>query len=251
MIDLHCHILPSIDDGSKGVDESLEMAHEAYNCGFSSIFCTSHFMEENHIDQDENQVILNNLREKLIYESIDLNLYSGNEVYISTEVMNWINRSEFQTLNHGKYFLMELPMGSKVSYLNPIIFKCALNGLVPIIAHPERYRFVQDDPNSLIPFIESGVLFQMNYGSIIGLYGREVLKTAKILLKSDMIHFFGTDAHRKNSIYIKMDYIFRILRKLIDEVTINNLSLINPQIVFENGNIKANRPSVYKKSFFF
>ncbi|MCL2320760.1 MAG: hypothetical protein FWC47_01490 [Oscillospiraceae bacterium] len=251
MIDLHSHILHGIDDGSKDLDESLKMAQEAYESGFSSVFCTSHFMEESYVNRDENQVRLNDLREKLIYDSIDTNLYSGNEIYISTEVINWIDQNRFQTLNYSKYFLMELPMDSKVPYLNPIIFKCILKGLVPIIAHPERYKFVQDDPNSLIPFIESGVLFQMNYGSIIGVYGKEVLKTAVILLKNDMIHFFGTDAHRKNSIYMKMDNILRTLRRLIDEDTINILSSVNPQIVFENGDVKVNKPYFYKKAFSF
>jgi protein-tyrosine phosphatase len=145
---------------------------------------------------------------------------------------------------------MELPMKSKASYLNPIIFKSMIRGFVPIIAHPERYKFVQDDPNSLIPFINSGVLFQMNYGSVIGFYGKEVSKTAAVLLKNDMIHFFGTDAHKKNSIYVKMDHILKTIRKFIDEDTLENLSLKNPQIVFENGNVKANKPSEYKKSFF-
>ena len=251
MIDLHCHILPSIDDGSRSIDESIEMAREAYECGFSSIFCTSHFIEESFVLKDKNQVILNDLRENLILKSVDTNLYSGNEVYISSKIISWILQNKFQTLNHSKYFLIELPFEAEVLYLNDIIFKSVLNGYVPIIAHPERYKFVQDNPNSLINFIESGVLFQMNYGSIIGIYGKEVSKTAAILLKNNMIHFLGTDTHRKNSIYLKMDTIFYTLRKLIDEDTIDDLSLKNAQIVFENGNIKAHKPNYYKRSFFF
>jgi len=251
MIDLHCHILPSIDDGSRSLNESVEMAREAFECGFSSIFCTSHFMEESFVLKHENQIILNDLRENLISESVDINLYSGNELYVSTEIIQWMHDDKFQTLNSSKYFLMELPLKYEVSYLNDVIFKSMLNGYVPIIAHPERYKFVQDDPNSLINFIESGVLFQMNYGSIIGIYGKEVSKTAAILLKNNMIHFLGTDTHRKNSIYLKMDSIFYTLRKLIDEDTISDLSLKNAQIVFENGDVKACKPSYYKKSWIF
>ncbi len=250
MIDFHCHIIPLIDDGSRSMEESILIAKEAEKSGFKSIFCTSHFMEESYILKDENQFLLNNLREQLILESIDVNLYSGNEVYISLDLIDWIDKNKFQTLNNSKYFLMEIPMQVKVSYLNDIIFKAMLKGYIPIIAHPERYKFVQDDPNFLISLIESGVLFQMNYGSILGFYGKQVEKTAAILLKNNMIHFLGSDTHRKNTFYKNIDQAILKIKNIIGEEAFEDLSLNNAQIVFKNGNIKTKNPTIYKKPFF-
>lgn len=251
MIDLHCHIIPAIDDGSRNLEESKEMAKEAENSGFTHIFCTSHFMEEEYILKNKNQALLNKLREDLLRESIDVNLYNGNEVYISKGIISWIKKNKFQTLNNSKYILMELPMAKKPSYTDEIVFQILLQGYTPIIAHPERYEFVQEDPNILIEFIKSGVLFQMNYGSIIGAYGKRVEKTATILLKSNMIHFFGTDTHRKNSIYTKMDKIILKIKKIIGEETFEKLSTLNPKTVAENKDLKITEPLVHKKHFLF
>lgn len=251
MIDLHCHIIPAIDDGSASIEESIKIAKEAKKSGFTHIFCTSHFMEEEYILKEENEKLLNNLREELKKNSIDITLYNGNEVYISTEITNWIRESKFQTLNNSRYILIELPMTTKFPRINEIIFEILVKEYIPIIAHPERYNFVQEDPNSLISFIEQGALFQMNYGSIIGNYGKKAEKTATILLKNNMIHFFGTDNHRKNSIYTEMDQITSKIKKIINEETFKKLSKINPEIVSKNGDMEITKPKAYKKYFFF
>ncbi len=254
MIDLHSHLIPCIDDGSKNIEESIDIAREAAKSGFTGIFCTSHFMEEQYTPKLKNEILLNDLRERLKEEKININLYCGNEVFISTEILAWLETDEFQTLNNSKYFLLEFPMminkTSKDLYLDYMIFNIIQKGYTPIIAHPERYNFVQDDPNSIIEFIYAGVLFQMNYGSIIGIYGKQAEKTATILLKNNMVHFFGSDNHRKKTIYYKMDTIISKLNKIIDEKTFTCLTRTNPKYVAENLDIKIVEPRVYKKSIF-
>lgn len=92
-------------------------------------------------------------------------------------------------------------------------------------------------------------MFQANYGSIIGLYGKQAQKTVKKLLKNDMIHFLGSDVHRPETIYPRMPEILEELRKVIDANTLKHLSTINPQLVLENKRIYTPIPKRIKNSF--
>jgi len=251
MIDLHCHILPCIDDGSQSMDESIEIAKEAKQAGFTGIFCTSHFTDELFLEREDNDALLNDLRGILTSQGIDIKLFPGNEVYVSSDILDWLKTNKFQTLNGSKYFLMELAISANnASYLNDLVDDIVREGFIPIIAHPERYHFVQDNPNSLLNLIETGALFQMNYGSLIGIYGKPAQKTASILLKNNMVHFLATDNHRKKSIYLKLDDIILKVKKMLDERTFEILSSINPRSVVKNMNIYTLEPKSYKKFIF-
>ena len=121
------------------------------------------------------------------------------------------------------------------------------NKLVPVLAHPERYKFVKENPNWLIEYIEMGVMFQANYGSIIGMYGKEAQKTVKLLLKHDMIHFLGSDVHRPKTIYTKMPEILQELQKVLERDKLKKLTKINPQVVLDNETIYIETPKKIKK----
>ncbi len=252
MIDLHNHIIPCIDDGSASIAESIEIAKEALASGFTGIFCTSHFAEELFLEREDNELYLNDLRKALKNENINIELYSGNEVFISSDILEWLKENKFQTLNKGKYFLMELPMHTtNISYLNDLIYDITNEGYIPIFAHPERYTFVQENPNALIELINSGALFQMNYGSLIGFYGKSAQKAAAILLKNNMIHFLATDNHRKKTIYRKMDEIILKVKKIIDDDTFEILTRVNAERVLKNLDIIADSPKPYKRFIFY
>ena len=120
-------------------------------------------------------------------------------------------------------------MNTKTVYLNEMIFNLISMDLVPIIAHPERYAFVQKDPNILIDYIEMGVLFQSNIASITGYYGSEAKKTVKKILQHKMVHFFGSDNHRPNTIYANMNNIKEELKKIISKEEFDLLTKINPR----------------------
>ena len=212
MIDMHSHILPGIDDGSQSIEESIKMIKEAKEAGFTEIISTSHYIEESYnFSKQERERIIKNINEELERENIDIKIYNGAEAYISTNLTELIQKEELPTINESKYLLMELPMHSQILYLDNIIYNLKTNGITPIIAHPERYSYVQKNPKILQDFANKGVLFQANYGSIIGRYGKDAEKTVKKLLKNNMIHFLGTDTHRSGSVYTQMD---KILKKL-------------------------------------
>ena len=118
-----------------------------------------------------------------------------------------------------------------------VIYRLIENGYVPIIAHPERYPFIQKDPDYLFELSDMGALFQANYGSIIDMYGSKAKKTLKKLLKNDLISFFGTDTHRPEQVFTKMPQILKKLKKLLSEGEIERFTTINPQKVLDNEDI--------------
>lgn len=238
MIDTHSHILPGIDDGSQDIEESIEMLKEAYEAGFTAIISTSHYIEESyHTDTARREELIQILQERLEKENINIKIYNGAEAYIVSNLTELIQKEILPTINSTRYLLMELPMHSEIIYLDYIISNLQNQGIVPIIAHPERYSYVQKNPKILMDLIEKGVLFQANYGSIIGNYGREAEKTVKKLLKNGIVHFLGTDSHREHGIYEQIPMICKKLEKLIGREKLEKLSKINPQIILSNGDM--------------
>lgn len=238
MIDTHSHILPGIDDGSQDIEESIEMLKEAYEAGFTAIISTSHYIEESyHTDTARREELIQILQERLEEENINIKIYNGAEAYIVSNLTELIQKGILPTINDTRYLLMELPMHSEIIYLDYIISDLQNQGIVPIIAHPERYSYVQKNPKILMDLIEKGVLFQANYGSIIGNYGREAEKTVKKLLKNGIVHFLGTDSHREHGIYEQIPMICKKLEKLIGREKLEKLSKINPQIILSNGDM--------------
>lgn len=251
MIDMHCHILPAVDDGSKSVSDSLKMAEEASAAGFSAVFATSHFIDEEYSKNKEDYgAAFKNLKIELCQKKISLDMYPGNEVFISPAMTGWIREKKFWPLNNTKYILMELPQLAQVLYLDNAIFEIIDMGFIPIIAHPEKYACVQEDINFVYELIRKGAFFQMNFASIIGHYGGQIKKTAISLLKHDMIHMFGSDAHRKNSIYTHMEPVMDALNRICGADRVKLLTETFPEKIIANQNVTAAEPVKRKKSFF-
>ena len=154
------------------------------------------------------------------------------------------------SINETKYVLFETAFATEPQNLKDVIYSLMSNNYIPIIAHPERYSYVQKNPNMLLELIDLGVLFQSNFGSIIGQYGKEAKKTVNLLLKNNFIHFLGTDAHRKNTIYTAIPQALESLKEIISEKELEELTTINPNLVLENKEIYTRRPTKIKKGFF-
>jgi len=251
MIDVHSHILPSIDDGSRDIKETYNLIKEAYNAGFTDIVCTSHYLEDYDFIADDTQRMqwINILTQNLPEEIKKMKLHIGSEIYFRYDMVELLEDEKASTLCDSNYVLFELSMKRKSSNLKNIIYNLIEKGYIPIIAHPERYQFFQEDPNSIIELIELGVYFQANFASIIGLYGKEAQNTVKVLLKNNMIHFLGSDVHRENTIYTKMPEIIKKLKKIISKEKIKELTEINPRLILENKKINIDNPTEIKKSF--
>jgi len=250
MIDFHSHIIPEIDDGSRSIEETMLLIKEAKRAGFKKIIATSHYMEYRfEFNETSRKKLLDIIKSESNDLGINIEFYLGSEVYVSYDMVELLEESKASTINDTNYVLLELPMECEMPNLKNIIYNLLGHGYVPIIAHPERYDYVKENPNWLIEYIELGVMFQANYGSLIGIYGKQAQITVKKLLKNNMIHFLGSDVHRARTIYAKMPEILAELEKTIDIDTIEQLTTINPSLVLENQPIHTKMPNKIKKSF--
>lgn len=234
MIDIHSHILYGIDDGSRDLEESISLLHTLQEEGVTEIILTPHYMEKTDYMASVSEV--KSLIEEL-QEHTDIKLYIGNEVYISNHLLEMIKAKKISTLNNSRYLLIELPMSTKLRDLEDIIYDLLISDIVPIIAHPERYSYFQEDIKSLDKYVEMGALFQSNYGSLIGKYGKTCEKTVKKLLKNHYITFMGTDIHRTDhpiDLKLAKKKLKKILKK---QEVVDDLIYYNIKKVIENKEI--------------
>lgn len=251
MIDIHTHLLNGVDDGSRDVIESLTSFKLAEEAGFTDIILTPHYIEGYY--DNEYEIIkpkIQELKTKLYDNNILVKLHHGNEVYISEDIGELIKNGTVAKLAKSRYLLFELPQKSKMLTLNQLVEDIKAAGCVPVLAHPERYMFVQHNPNELLPLIQKGVLMQSNYGSIIGQYGKEAQKTIVKLLKGNMVHLLGSDTHRTGFIYGHFGRVEREFLKYISEDKFDELTTKNPMQILENNKIEIEEPVAVKRRLF-
>lgn len=235
MIDIHSHLIPNVDDGSSSVKETFNMIEEAKNVGFTDIILTSHFLHNYYEPKPEELVFWKDkLQEILEKEGKDIKLHCGMEIYISNQLEESVNNKEILTLANSRYILIELPISANIKYLENTIYFLKSLSLQPIIAHPERYKYIQKDLSIIESYIDMGILIQCNYGSILGLYGKEAKKTIKQLLKKDYINFLASDCHTENTIYKLIPKAKRKIKKIVGESKLYEISTLNPKKILEN-----------------
>lgn len=196
MLDIHAHILPGIDDGPKSMEESLAAIVALVGEGVSGIVATPHFNDQfPHVPAHEVQERVDELRQAVADQGIDVQLWAGHEVLLDTNVGTALTGGQARPLNQGPYVLVELPLYEFPFTLPLMLGQLRASGYVPVIAHAERYRPTQRDPDVLVPLIESGCLLQITASSLIGKFGKTVQQTAETLLQRDMAHVLATDAH--------------------------------------------------------
>lgn len=198
MIDIHCHILPGIDDGAVDLTESLAMARIAYQDGIRHIVATPHFNTIFHVPKP---VVVNKVRmlqKELDKAGIALTLSPGNEVTLSDEAAFYkqFESGEFCYLNEaGTFVLLEQPWAGYLSESEQIIDNLVRNGITPIIPHPERHLFFREQPGLLIKLLERGAWTQVSADSLVGRFQEEVRQFACWLVENDYVHTLATDAH--------------------------------------------------------
>lgn len=239
-IDLHSHVLCGIDDGSKTIEESIEILKQYEEMGFKDIIATPHYIEETTYNSNNKQKkeIIKKLNQQIKKNKLNINIHIGNELYISNNILELLSKKEISTLNNSKYLLIELPMNNEISNLNNIVFELLSNDIIPIIAHPERYSYIQKDIKKIEKLVNQGVLLQINYGSIIGLYGKQAKKISKKMLKNNLVSLLGTDIHHPNNeTYININKIRKKLVKIVGKQKAHELMLENPNKIINNSTI--------------
>jgi protein-tyrosine phosphatase len=200
MIDLHTHILPGLDDGSSDIDESLAMAQVAYEDGIHTIVATPHVLP-GAFNNDKNKILsaVAGLNQTLKEQDIAVDILPGAEYYLESDLPLKLSQGELLTINdNGRYLLVELPSAFIPEYTLQILYEIQLQGVTPIIAHPERNAGFIRRPTTLQELISRGVLAQATSASITGLFGKRVKQTAYSFLKQGLVHLVSSDAHSAN-----------------------------------------------------
>jgi protein-tyrosine phosphatase len=244
MIDVHCHILNNVDDGSDSIECTLQNLEKAEKAGFSDIILTPHYIENYY--ENKKDIIkfkINELKKYIYDQEILVEVHQGNEILLTENTPQLLEVSEISTLANSRYILFELPFSNKMLDLDQIIYKVKANGFIPILAHPERYSYIQENPSNILEIIKLGVLIQSNYGSFIGQYGKSAKATVEILLKNKLINFLGSDTHKQGNVYENIDIILKRARDLVkDEKYIYEITTSNPNKILNDIDIEINCP---------
>ena len=246
MIDIHSHIINEIDDGSKNLEMTISMLKMAENSGTKSIVATPHFMR-GRFDVEYSEVLkrVEELKKVAADNNIDINIYAGQEVYYSSNIMEYLNNKYIGTINGSRYMLIELPMLEfNLQEVIDTIYELQIRNIVPIIAHPERYKQFIKKPSMINALIKEGMLFQVNAGSITGSFGKDVKKTAQKFLEHNVYSFIGSDAHRDRGRDTDMREAFELLDKAQKRKFINNASAM-----LEDEEVAFNGTAVKEKKF--
>lgn len=197
MVDIHCHILPNVDDGASGMDEAMVMARLAVESGVSAIAATPHFYG-NRDSLEQIPVIMDRfdaLQAEIKGAGLPLKLYPGVEVLSTPETPKLAAKRLLPTLGRGNYFLTEFFFDENAVFMDQTLKQIAALGYTPLIAHPERYFAVQKDTRTVQRWFREGYAIQVNKGSVLGAFGARSEMAAKDLLRGGFAHVVASDAH--------------------------------------------------------
>lgn len=194
--DLHSHLLPSLDDGVKSLDEVLRIITVFQNLGFTKAVTTPHIMNDYYKNNPENmRQKLSEVQKFLIQENVAFSLELAAEYYFDDALLTMIESGQ-EILTFGEnYLLFETNTFAEPFMLDDLIFKLKVNNIKPVLAHPERYQYLQSNLSRVEDLINRGVFMQINSLSLIGFYSKPIQKVARALVDNKMVHFLGSDCH--------------------------------------------------------
>lgn len=224
IVDIHSHILYGIDDGSKDLEESIQMLKLAYKQGIQKVIATPHSYSKVSIDTIKST--FQTLQKEIDKILPDMQLYLGQEILYFHDCPDYLKSGELLTLHHSKYVLVEF--SPNISFMNLYISvrNLSSHSFIPIIAHIERYIHIQEESN-LEKLINMGALLQMNYTSLIGnIFSREV-HWCRDMVKKGYIHYLATDMHGIHYRKPEITKALKWLYKSVDKETIQELLFSN------------------------
>lgn len=197
LVDIHCHILPGIDDGSKDWETSIKLAHAAVKDGITHAVVTPHTLNGRYLNHKKDVIKLTaEYQKRLKDENIPLTVFPGQEVRISGDLPQALDGDDILFLDEdGRYMLLEFPSDDVPSYAKDMIFKIMQRGITPIIVHPERNSRILKEPVILQELIEQGCLVQITASSYIGTFGKDIEEMSRKFIEAGQCSCFASDAH--------------------------------------------------------
>ncbi|SFM26047.1 protein-tyrosine phosphatase [Gracilibacillus orientalis] len=201
MIDIHCHILPGVDDGAKHMEDSVQMAKSAVSQGINTIIATPHHLNGSYDNYKEDILVaVDQLNDRLQAEAIPLTILPGQETRINGDMLDDLENGQLLPLNDTSgYLFVEFPSNHVPRYTKQLMFDLQLQGIKPIIVHPERNKELIENPNILYDLVSNGTLTQVTAASVAGRFGKKIKKFSLQLIEANLTHFIASDAHNITS----------------------------------------------------
>ena len=237
MIDIHSHALFGVDDGPETIEGTMRMIEDAVKNGITNLIVTPHAHHpQYHVDISEIERQVRMISDMISGADIDLVLSTGQEVRIHEHLVQNLLNNEILTLANSRYLLLELPTQHVPNYTINIIQSLLEEGFVPIIAHPERNKGIAEKPERLERLVRYGALAQVTAGSIAGHFGKNVQKLSIQLIKANLIHAYGSDAHNTDNRPLLFSKGLEVLEKKVDHQAVdillsNNYQIINDELL--------------------
>ena len=239
MIDLHSHILPRLDDGSQSVEESLAMAQLAVECGVHAMVATPHCV---HGRAREVYSGWSMLREALEDEEIPLRVYLGMEILGTADTAQLLQEGQLFTINGSRYPLIEFPFRASVREITDVLESVIQAGFQPLVAHPERYECVYEDPGCINTWKKLGCLFQVNRGSLMGRFGGSAQDMAFSLVERGFATVIASDAHSARMRTPWLWDVYGLLAEEFSPVAARYLLVRNPRSILKNEDLPPVEP---------
>lgn len=234
IIDIHSHIIPNVDDGSPSIESSIFLIEELIKQGVTDVICTPHYRKG--MFETSKEIILENynlLKKEVENKGLNIKIYLGQEAYIRRyeSLNNIFLENRIFTMNDSKYILLEFSYTREID-ISEIVYNAVIKGYIPIIAHIERYEYI--DLEQAIDIVEAGGLIQVNAASVIGKQGLRLKSKVKKLLKNNLVSFIASDIHSNRINYIKQAYDY--VSKKYGETSAHNLFRLNAEKILEGKN---------------
>lgn len=240
MIDIHCHILPDVDDGAVDMTESVEMLRIAAECGVTDIIATPHCApgEFDNYAGEKLFAAFSELCEALSKTGAEIGLHLGTEVFACPETLKLTDSGKLLTLADSDFMLVECAFDEDPWFMLEMLQTVAASGKKPVVAHPERYYFVQDDLRYALEWAEAGYSLQINTGSLTGYFGRDCRRTAFKLLNSGAVMLAASDAHGAKSRTTDMRKAYKTVVSEFSKEYADLIFYENPARLLKNKTLK-------------
>lgn len=196
MIDLHCHLLPGIDDGAADLAESLAMARTAVADGVTHLACTPHIYPGLYDNNGPDILIaVARLQAELDEAGVDLTLLTGADVQLAPDMVEGLRSGRLPSLADSRYFLFEPPHHVAPQRMNDVIFELLAAGYVPVITHPERLTWIEERYETICEAFDAGAWIQLTGGAVTGMFGRRARYWSERMLDEGRVHLIASDGH--------------------------------------------------------
>lgn len=250
MIDIHCHILPGIDDGAASFTDSIAMANAAVEQGIDTIIATPHHRngKYNNVKSDI-LAYTEELNTMLQRENIPLTILPGQETRLNGDMLTDLEQDELLTLNHTRYLFVEFPFDHMPRYAKRMLFDLQVAGYTPVIVHPERNRDILEHPSILYDLVHKGALTQVTAGSLTGEFGKKIQKYTNQLIEANLAHFIASDAHNTTTRGFRLQQAYAAVEAQYGQTKLNYFRE-NSELIINGSWVWKDEPFEVKKRKF-